>query len=44
MINHNNTGNTKQTNLIMESGGVTDYISVTDKTESMSSISQEMQI
>ncbi len=41
MINHNNTGTTRQKGLIMESGGVTDYISITDKTESMSLISQE---
>jgi len=41
MINHNNTGTTKQKGSITESGAVTDYISITDRTESMSSISQE---
>jgi len=40
-INHNNTGTTRQKGLITESGAVTDYISVTDRTESMSSITQE---
>jgi len=41
MINHNNTGTMRQNNSITESGGVTDFISVTDRTESMSLISQE---
>jgi len=41
MINHNNTGTMRQNDLITESGGVTDCISITDRTESMSSISQE---
>jgi len=41
MINHNNTGTTRQKGSITESGAVTDYISVTDRTESMSSITQE---
>jgi len=40
-INHNNTGTTRQNNLITESGGVTDFISITDRTESMSLISHE---
>ena len=41
MINHNNTGTTRQKGSITESGAVTDYISITDRTDSMSSITQE---
>jgi len=41
MLNHNDTGNMRQNNSVIKSGGVTDYILVTDRTESMSSITQE---
>jgi len=40
-INHKTAGTTRQQKTIMESGGVTDYISITDRTETMSSISQD---
>ncbi len=41
MLSHNNTGNMRPNNSVIESGGVTDFISVIDRTESMSSITQE---
>jgi len=40
-LDHNDMGITRQHNLVYESGGVMDFISVTDRTESMSSITQE---
>jgi len=40
-IQNNNTGNTRQTGSMTESGVVTDCISIADRTESISSITQE---
>jgi len=40
-IQNNNTGNTRQTGSMTESGAVTDCISIANRTESMSSITQE---
>ncbi len=36
MLYHNDTGNTRKDNLVIESGGVTDFTSVTDRTEGTS--------
>jgi len=41
MLNHNDTGKMRPNNMVIKSGGETDFISVTDRTESMSSITQE---
>jgi len=41
MINHNDTENTRHNNLIIESGGVIDFIPVTDRMERMPLITQE---
>jgi len=41
MLNHNDTGNMRQTSSVIESDGVTDFISITDRIVSMSFITQE---